>query len=175
MVVGAYHTDVPDFLFPKNSVGISETVMARRKSIPWVYEGIRSLDDQHLAIVDGYTFGRDFQGADLDKYLDDKNNKVIKLHGDDALIRALGMIRKGLLDGVLDDRNVLTSKIIELGLDRDITVSNTISATEKIYVAFSPQLALSPERIKIFDEGLLRLRSSGALDKILHRYGLVDQ
>jgi len=169
IIIGAYRSDAPDFIFPKNPVGASQNVMARRKNDPWTYRGVGSLKDQAIAIVDGYSFGEE-----LDVYLNNSDHNVIKLHGEDALRRALNMIRGATLHGVLDDANVLSYKIVDQGLEAVIALSNPIGDKKAVFVAFAPNIATSLERAKIFDEGLMALRSSGALDKILSRYQLED-
>lgn len=169
MIIGAYRSDAPDFIFPKNPVGASQNVIAHRKDRPWTYRGVDSLKGQAIAIVDGYSFGEK-----LDVYLNNSDHNVMKLHGEDALKRALSMIRGGTLHGVIDDVNVLAFKIVAQGLETQIALSNPIGDKEPVYVAFSPNKATSSERARIFDKGLMALRSSGTLDKILSRYQVED-
>lgn len=169
VIVGAYKTDVPDFIFPKKTIGLSQNVMARRIGSDWTYQGISSLRDQYIAFVDGYSFGET-----LDRYFESTTHNIMRLHGADALGRALSMINGATLHGVLDDENVLKYKIKKLDLNGEIILTNAIGGNKDVYVAFSPQKHGNRILVKIFDEGLERLRQTGALDEILIRYELKD-
>lgn len=169
ILIGAYREDAPDFLFPNNSVGISHNAMAQLRKSQWVFQGTPSFEGRLIAFVAGYSFGKEF-----DEYLNDPTKNVMRLYGADALLRALRMIKSGGLQGVLDDRNVLAYKIRQQGLSGYLGLSNSIGDQTAVYVAFSPAKKRSLELKEIFDIGVVRLRKTGKLDKIMQSYHLKD-
>jgi polar amino acid transport system substrate-binding protein len=77
------------------------------------------------------------------------------------------------VDLVLDDENVLRSKIAALALQDKVTVVHGPSSSP-LFIAFSPASPDRAELARILDSGIAQLRASGALAAVLARYHVRD-
>ncbi len=89
--------------------------------------------------------------------------------GDDALQKNLAKLLAGRVDVVLDDGNVLRSKIAALGLEGKVKVVQGPRSTP-LFIAFSPASPEAADLAKILDRGIEKLRANGGLATIMARY-----
>ena len=170
-IIGAIPADAPDFTFPRLPIGNSSAGYAVRKGDPFRYTGTSAFDGRVVGIVGGYSFGGE-TGDYVAAYAGDAR-RVQVVAGDDALQKNLAKLLAGRVDLVLDDSNVLRSKVAALGLDGKITVVHG-PRSSPLFIAFSPASPDRSELAGILDRGIARLRASGALALLLARYHVQD-
>ena len=170
-VIGAYNTDVPGFVLPREPIGRSSSGFAVRRGVAFSYTGPHALDGRVLGVVANY----EFAGA-LGAYvraLHGDSSRIQYVSGDGALDKNLLKLLAGRLDVVLDDATVLSRSIATLGLADRVAFSDG-GERVPLFIAFSPANPLSPRLAVILTEGIAQLRATGRLAAILARYGVKD-
>jgi polar amino acid transport system substrate-binding protein len=172
-IIGAVRADAPDFVFPKASIGRSARGYAVRKGTPFRYKSAEeSLRGMVLGAINGYGYETEI-GDYIEAHKDDRS-RIQLASGDAALAQNLRKLVAGRIDVIIDDANVLSGAINDLGLgDRVVVTGDDIEPVE-IYIAFSPAHPEAAEHAALLTEGIERLRASGRLAEILARYGLRD-
>ena len=165
-IIGAIHTDAPDFVFPLTPIGVSGDAYAVRAGDPFHYAGGRSLDGRVLGVIRSYTFSGEI-GAYIAAHTTD--GRVEFVSGSGALSKNLEKLVAGRVDVVLDDENVLGDAVADLGFSGRVRVDRGPNRTP-IYIAFSPASAQAAAMARRFDEGMVRLRASGELARIMADY-----
>ena len=171
-IVGAGRDESPDFVFPDEEQGISVQMFCVNKGTTWRYTGIPSLKGLKLGVVKGYTYFKE-----LDAYIGTHPSEIIFGSGKNPLQVNLHRLLKGEVSTVVDDHFVLAYTISKMGLRGKVLFAGTnCEATQpsKIYIAFSPANPKSAEYAKTLSDGMVALRQSGELQKILAKYGLTD-
>jgi polar amino acid transport system substrate-binding protein len=170
-VVGTDPEESPDFVFPAEPLGVNKNGFYVKKGSSWKYEGIDSIKQIRLGIIDGYGYY-----SDLDSYIEEskKSGKLFAATGEDALPKLIKMLKAGRLDAVIENINVMTHELNEEKLSGAIVQAGSPNSEAPLYMAFSPAKESSKEYAKILDAGIVELRSSGKLQKILAKYGLKD-
>lgn len=171
-LAGADFHEVPDFVFPQETVGATEPTFFVRSGSSWKFEGFQSLEKVSLGVIQDYTYSRK-----LDEYiLRHKGTKrIFSVTGENPLDRLLEALETGRAAVFVENRAVVLQKLRDL--KRPLTAlpeAGTPGAGVRLYVPFSPKLAHSRELAKIFDQRLAELRASGDLERILAPYGLKD-
>lgn len=159
-------------LIGRQSVGNAYDCLYVASGNPLEYHGqaadLRVL--RRLGIVLGYEYGEGFG-----EWLAMASNKdrIFVESGEEPARRNLRKLVAGGLDGVIEDRSVMSFLLLDPAYAGRV-VSAGCNQAVPLYLAFSPRLAGVEQRIEQFDQGLLALRRSGRLGQILGKYGLAD-
>jgi polar amino acid transport system substrate-binding protein len=170
-VVGATADEVPGFRLTALPIGRARDGFVTRTGQGFRYDGTRSLDGLALGAIAGYDYGEALN-AYIEAHGDDPT-LVQVVHGDAAVDQNIEKLLAGRIDVFIEDVNVIAERVAVLGLEEALEVVPT-AETFDLYIAFSPAGEQSARYVQLLDEGLVRLRSSGRLDRILSRYGLDD-
>ncbi|HVN71277.1 MAG TPA: transporter substrate-binding domain-containing protein [Desulfomonilia bacterium] len=173
-IVGGIKSDAPDFIYPDKSEGTSQNVFFIKKGTSWKYNGIDSLKKVKLGVIQGYSYSEA-----LDKYIADNPGKpdVQVASGDTPLQQNIDRLMKGQIDVFIEDPSVYGNYC---GSKNLIKVLGAIQAAgsdgppEKIYIAFSPANPKSKGYATELSAGIVRMRKSGELKKLLSKYYLKD-
>jgi polar amino acid transport system substrate-binding protein len=174
-ILGACKAEAPDFIFTKEPVGLVDSHFWVKEGDPWRYKGVQSLKDRWLGIIQDYDYGKK-----LGEYIKKNSGKfaVQVRAGDDALDILIRKLEHGRINTLNEDKNVFLYKVKMLGkqnMFEDAGHDLTPVEANYVYIAFSPfYLKKSSEYAKILNEGLIRYRKNGKLQKILSTYGLTD-
>lgn len=171
-VVGAVKEDAPDFVFPKESFGISDTAFFVKGGTRWKFTGVGSLAKIRLGVIESYSYNEE-----LDAYIKAGRGKgrIVEAKGEDALLSLVRMLQNGQIDAIAEDGNVMLTSLISWKVPLGSIVSAGSSREKSVlYVAFSPKHPKSKELAAIFDKEMQALRASGKLHAILQLYGLDD-
>ena len=76
------------------------------------------------------------------------------------------------MDTILDGEAAVRWKLKQMGAQEHLAVAGELLAPEPLYLACSPAKFVSQRIVDLADEGMLRLRASGQLKRILDRYGV---
>jgi polar amino acid transport system substrate-binding protein len=105
----------------------------------------------------------------------EKNKKKVeKVSGVDTSLRLLKMLNDKRIQVIVDDKSVMsfTLKNAPSPELKDVKTAGCLKPAP-LFVAFSPHVKKEADAmLKVFDEGLLKLRKSGELKKIFESYGL---
>lgn len=176
-VVGASQGDVPDFIFPSLTQGMSSMQFWVKKDSNWSYNGISSLNEVRIGIIAGYSYSKI-----LDMYLNlnrSQTERIQPVSGDNALELNLRKLEAGRIDVTPEDKNVMQYYFSSRGLPMTVKSAGTPVARENmediyLYVAFSPANPKSQQYAQAMTQGMQELRRSGELKAILERYRVED-
>lgn len=168
-VVGALTGDAPDFIFPDEPTGYSQTTLYTHPDSSWTWQGVESLRQQTLLAINGYSYS-----PELNAYIQanqDNPEQVWIISGPSPLDRAIELLEQGRSDVFPEDRHVMALALSHQSRTIPLRVAGQFHKTP-VYIAFSPVNPASSELASILSQGTLRLRESGRLEQILARYGL---
>ncbi len=177
ILAGLYIDDAPGLIFPKKTIGISVNKCFVKKGDKWKYvKGPNSMNGRILGVIQDYTY------AELDEYVEknkDNSNVVQIMTGADPLVSNLKKLIAGRINVTAEDEQVVKSTLSLLGKEysNSIQEAGIVGDPYPVYVAFSPAPEKKELTIKlssIFDNGIVEMRKSGELKKILDTYGLKD-
>lgn len=169
-LVGATKDDAPKLAFPAQSWGKSNNVMFVLAENPWSFKGIASLKGQKLVVISGYAYGdtldAHIKAAPKDSVLSIANNR-------NSLTLAIQQLvtKKGTV--LVEDSNVAFAKFAQLEMIGRFRVAGQVDEASDVYIACTPS-AKGRKYVAMFNAGLVALRKSGELKKILTRHGLQD-
>ncbi len=170
-IIGAYTGDAPDFVFPENEQAVIGNSFFVRQDSTWTYNGILSLDKVSIGVIRGYDYGEE-----INKYIKKNHgsDKVQLNGGETALEKNIKKLLIGRIDAVLENKYVFEYKASQMKAADKIKPAGVAVKPEKAYVAFSPANPKSKEYAEILSKGMVAIRESGDLAKILQKYGLQD-
>jgi len=137
----------------------------------WRFKSIKDLEKQLkngvvLGTINGYQYGEV-----VDLLLKDNSQHIFSASGYSPLTKQLEMLKMGRLDILLDSRFTVQYLLNQLQ-EKNIVHAGTQGDFTPLFLGFSP--SVSKEVTNIFDQGLVTLRQSGRLNKILAKYGITD-
>jgi polar amino acid transport system substrate-binding protein len=171
-VIGASKEDTPDFVFPSEEQGESVMLFCVKSGSPWKFTSIDSLKTIKLGVIKDYTYVKV-----VDDYIKSSPAAVFFATGEHPLQANLTKLMEGEIGVVMDDRSVLKYTIAKMNLQGKVTfamATSDVVKPSKLFIAFSPKNPKSQEYAKLLSEGMVALRASGELQKVLAKYGLSD-
>lgn len=171
-VLGALKYDTPDFVFPEHEQGMLDEVFFVKKDSTWTYDGIDSLRNHSLAVIHDYIYSDGLQ-AYIEQNIDNID-RIQTADGEEALATNIRKLVRGRVDIVVDTSSIFQYVVTELGMAERIKPAGVTGDESPLYLAFSPAKAHSANYAKLISEGMVKLRASGELAKILARYNLKD-
>ncbi len=173
-IVGSYIEDAPDFIFPENEQGISRMAFFVKKGVSWRFTGIKSLQGIRIGVVLSYSYG-----DILDKYLKKHQNDDMKIQwvvGDmgNPLKQNTKKLLYGRIGTFIEEFKVFGMFAKKHGVTDQIEFAGYPDEGHNMYIAFSPKLLSSKKYAKILSDGMVALRRSGELEKIMNKYGFSD-
>jgi polar amino acid transport system substrate-binding protein len=172
-VIGATRSEAEGLKIPVESLGKARTFLFTLKNHPWKYKGAQSLEMVRLTGILGYDYGSEVSGY-LEKHRFDPE-RVDLMGGLNAFEKNLWKLERGVVDVIPEDPDVFHSQIQLLGRDpKNFRVAGELQDEFEVFLAFSECAGSGENLVKIWDEGVQRIRENGTLEKILGRYGLSD-
>ena len=163
--------DSKDVLLADEEIGINQQVFLTQVKNTWHYHNANSLTHlKTLGLVKGETY------SNISEYISNKYNKtkISWLHGEDAYNRLLQMLHLGRVEAIIENQVVASYYAFELGLSHKIKNAGLIGEKRKLWMAFSPKNTKAKQYAALLSNGIKKLRHSGALTKILKKYGVQD-
>ncbi len=170
-LVGCSHSDAPDFIFPEKPVGVMKSAYFTNKESTWVYTDRFSIDKKRIGVINGYSYG-----DSIDPLLRHRNKSFIPFSGERPLEQIIKRTESGHLDAFVENPLVLHNMLATLGISEDsFRIAGWVASTDPfLYVGFSPGHEKSKTYAQILDKGLVELRRSGELRRILEKYDTQD-
>ena len=125
---------------------------------------------QRLGIALGYEYA---EGIGEWLANDANKAKIFAESGDEPARRNLRKLMRGGLDGMVEDRSVMSFLLLDPAYAGRVTLAGCNQAVP-LYMAFSPKRPGAESLPERFDQGLVALRQSGRLAQILGKYGVTD-
>jgi len=159
----------PPLIFSQQEQARMQNSFFTLKGSRWQYQGVASLANINLGVIQGYDYGP------LIQLHVNTSKRVHIITGNDPLERLIQMMKWGRIDAILEDESVFKYQAQRLGFNRYRVAGKDGTPVESnnLYIALSPN-DLSLEYARMLSQGMNDLRHSGELDVILARYGLKD-
>ncbi len=170
-IIGASRPNAPDFIYPEEELNRNVLVFYTHKYSDWVFDGIQSLKSVRIATV------KDYDYRDWFRAFEQTNPENVDIaFGDKPLITNIVKMVNGRVDVVVDNQPAIiwSAKSADLLDQIRFAGKDTIGGESYIYHAFSPANPKSQAYADTLSKGIIHLRESGELQKILDRYNLPD-
>lgn len=171
-IIGASKTDAPDFIFPSEELSRNFLAFYVREDSAWNYHHDSDVERVSLGVIAGYDY-RQWLMDYISAYRNDYQ-KVQVMTGDRPLQRNILKLLNHRIDAIVDNEAVIISIARRMGVTEQIKPAGYGSEASQIYIAFSPKRPESESYARMLSDGIVQLRSSGQLDRILSTYGLGD-
>ncbi len=169
-VVGAFKTKDRHFVFNEIPAGKEDVAFyGRTDARHWVYTGIDAFEGFTLGVIGGYSYGRE-----VDFYVANPNNDVFFAKGEDALERNIKMLLSKRIDILVESPTIFEFKTRNMPSGVYIKELDRQNKPQDVYFACSPVKKESEQYAQWLDEGIIELRKTGKLKKILKKYGMTD-
>lgn len=170
LIAGTLKTDAPDFVFGQQAFGISRSCFVTRADSRWQYRSLADLKRQRLAVNNDQTFGEP-----VDSYVRSARNRsyIFFGGGSDYLHKHLDALARGQLDLTLEDEYVLNDWFKQSGRGAEFRLAGCLHSGP-VYVSASPRHPQAKALVQMLDRGVVALRESGELARILAKYGIRD-
>lgn len=178
-IIGAYYSDAPDFIFPANPQGICKFSFFVKNDDPWKYDGIPSLENRALGVINDYSYSKK-----LDQYINDNKNdptRVQILSGDNALDSNVKKLLAGRINTFIEDTKVISYYLsppeyeeVREAIVKAGSLPDNDDGNGSIYIAFNPNHPKSKYYADLLSEETARMRENGELDAILSKYGILE-
>ncbi len=171
-LAGADIDEVPDFVFPEETIGITRPAFFVRSDNKWNFQGIKSLENIKLGSIQDYTYE-----AELDEYIRryQDTDRTLIVKGNDALIRLITAVQTGRVGTLIENAPVVYDTLRQMGINPgELKEAGAPKIGVRLFVPFSPKFVESRKYTRIFDRRILELRESGRLRSILAVYEIND-
>lgn len=171
-IIGAYVEEAPDFIFPDNDLGLFGNEMFVKRENPWRYTALASLNEMRLGVIAEYAYS-----AELDAYIaahQTNPQRIQMAHGETPLEINIRRLEHDRVDVLIETTPVFWYTVRQLGGAEYFRSAGIATEPKKLYIAFSPVNVQSPAYARILSEGIVALRASGELSRILQKYHLED-
>ncbi|KAB2889712.1 MAG: amino acid ABC transporter substrate-binding protein [Desulfobulbaceae bacterium] len=170
--IGASKTDAAGFVFPREELAQNKLAFYVRKGSAWRFRGPASIEEATIGTIAGYDY-RSWLLAYIEANRDNPA-KVQVLHGEEPLKRNLTKLMNGRIGVVVDTEAAIRFVANEMNILDQIECAGYGDEPAFIYIAFSPNSPESGRYAELLSQGIVAMRKSGELQKILDKYGLKD-
>lgn len=171
-IVGAFHGDAPDFIFPKRALlNISPSSLFTVKDSDWQYHGLASINQVTLGSIKGYDYGEALNSY-INSLLTTESEQLVQLYGNNVVERSIQFLLKRRVDVLVESAPVFWYHAKQLKVTEKLQHIADVSPKEPCFIAFSPLLAQSQTLSQLLDSGVKQLSNSGRLEQIADKYGL---
>ena len=174
-LVGADYDEVPDFIFPHETIGVTRPAFFVRSDSKWCYKSLESLNNVKLGVIQDYVYTYD---GKLENYIRRKrdNGNIISLKGKDALQRLIKALMEMRIDVLIGNAPVVYETLNAIKIsEKSLKIAGVPeSGGIRLYLPFSPRKRSSSELADSYDRGIRLLRQNGKLKVVLKKYNLED-
>lgn len=171
--VGARRDEISGTILPAIALGRGQTVLAVRQESNFVFENTGSFLPLKVGVVADYDLGNSVIAAYIRQHHEWNDGKIEFAYGENALLQNMRKLFSARLDGVLENESVLLYKLHKIEPHPPVKLV-PVDQPADLTIALSPANPKSPRDAKILSDGIIELRKSGRLQKILQNYGLSD-
>lgn len=172
-LIGAYRTDAPDFVFGHEHLVTSSMCFYTSVNDSWRFSQYSDLQQRKVAIVNGYSYGKEFDNYVLANETKGLKN-IIRAYGKETVKQRLALLEDAKVDTIIEDK-LVTQHFNGAKPDRAQLRNVGCLPAEKVYLAFSPSSNLSPRLTRALDKGVKHLKRSGELARIINKYITVTE
>lgn len=151
--------------FPMTAQAYSRVCFYTRPAQTWHYRGAQSLQHLRVGTIRGYSYG-----AEIDETLQQASKDEVS--GVDGFKRGIAKLMAQRVDALVEYE--LVAQYQQHRGSAALRNAGCSQTGDALFIAFSPHRRDAAQLAKLLDAGVLRLRKSGELKKILSSYGVQD-
>ncbi len=170
-VVGAAHSDVPEFIFPTESMGQANNCFFVKNASKWTYQNESSLETEVLGAIKEYSYGEPVDSY-IKKHAQD-SKRIDLVAGDNPLELNIKKLEKGRITTLIEEANVLKNFLFRSSSGVGVKSVGCVKQ-DSLFIAFNPKHPRAKEYANLLSAQVLKMRKDGALAKLLALYGLND-
>lgn len=165
-ILGAYKSDVPQFLFSNKPQVISRDCIYGLSHKKLNYTVLKSLKDKKVGIVNGYSYGEE---VDQFKASEDGKKIFFETSGDDPLKQNIKKILAERIDFILENELVIKYSALH---DTDVKKLKSFAclSPKEIYAAFNNVDTRNAEVIKILNKFMESKKGQSFIKATLLKY-----
>lgn len=166
-ILGAYKSDVPDFLFSDKPQVTSHDCFYGLVDKKWKYENFDSLIGKKVGIINGYSYGEQ-----LDEYKNSDSGKKIffETSGDEPLMQNLNKLLTQRLDLILENELVINyNKIAGDSSYKKLDSYGCLSSKE-IYAAFNKVDPRNADVVRIISKFMNSKNGQKKIKELIKKY-----
>ncbi|XOV77404.1 MAG: substrate-binding periplasmic protein [Aestuariibacter sp.] len=170
-LVGVGRQEVKELVFPDMPLGVASHTFYTLPQSAWHYQGLESLEQIKLGVIQSYSYG------DLNKrYIENNRHDKSRIQTATSargLAQNIGMLRKGRVDVIVEDSNVLSHYFKRQNRKIELKAAGIV-CDEEVFIAFSPHRKDAKKLAQRLSKHLSIMRRSGNLSSMLASYGIRD-
>lgn len=170
-IIGAYRSDAPDFIFPRQNFAYTSHCFYTLQDSDWIYHSTADLEQVSLGVINGYSYGKV-----IDEYVKSNPARVKITDGNDALEQLISYLVNGDIEVLIEDYRVM-SYTLASSPHKERLKKAECSPSIWVYIAFSPhqsRIESSKKLAKLFDDRFKKLLNTNQLRYILEKdYGMI--
>jgi polar amino acid transport system substrate-binding protein len=169
-VIGANSKEAAQLVVPAEPIGLPRVGLFVRKDSGWRFSSVPALRKLRMGAIESYSYW-----DSLDRYIADRAGAEVTVYkGDVSLTRAIADLDAGKIDVMPETASVFIWTLKELGRPPTDFHLGYLHEGDPIFIAFTAKGDVGKRYAQILDAGIVELRRSGALKKLLDRYSLTD-
>ena len=110
----------------------------------------------------------------IDGYLRKNPDRTYVISGENQVTRSLKMLSLGRISAFPEDRIIGRFYAAQLNFSDRFREAGNLGTPTDLLVAFTPRSKKAKQLKSIYEKGLVEIRESGELGKILEAYSLTD-
>jgi polar amino acid transport system substrate-binding protein len=167
-VIAAGEEDAAKLVLHKLPFGKSSQVFVVRQGEEFEWRNADSIGNRRLQIIAAYDYG-----ADVMRWIDRHPKQIEVAFGETPLQNSLRKLAFKRTDVVVNNEAVMHYTLRDMDMPEHFTIRPT-GQQVPLFIGLSPKLNDVQQLADMIDQGIVRLRRSGELKRILDRYGLAD-
>jgi len=166
-ILGAYKSDVPDFLFSDQPQVVSHDCFYGLAEKKWKYDNFDSLLGKKVGIINGYSYGEQ-----LDQYkVSDSGKKIFfETSGDEPLMQNLNKVQAQRLDFILENELVINYNKMSGDPAFKKLVSYGCLSSKEIYAAFNKNDPRNSEVVRIISKFMSSKNGQKKVKELIKKY-----
>jgi polar amino acid transport system substrate-binding protein len=171
---GVYAPPIDERLLMSDVLAYSRACFYSRADNSWTYQGIASVQNLKVGIVEDYGYDN---GA-MDAYIEKNQRNPAKLEiarGENAGLSNLQKLYARRFSVMLEHEAVIPRLLERAGTNLKLRQAGCLEQSLPLTVGFDKQNVNSAYWIKALHDGVSHLRSTGELDTLRMRYGMAPE
>ncbi len=166
-IIGAIDSESRGLHMPSQELGLMSAHFFTHQDSKWTFSTIENLkkSNKRIGAIKGYEYD-----DPILSFFNKNPKRMLFSHGTEALPKLIKILKHNRVDTIIEDQTVFWYKVKQLGINKKTFRPAGISGkSKKLYVSF-----YNKKYADIVSRGIINLRKSGKLKKILEKYNLND-
>jgi polar amino acid transport system substrate-binding protein len=172
--IGIYFSQARNegFVIPSEEMGQSINKFFVNSNNKWNYNGFPSLKNMKLGLIGNYDYGS--LNIYIQEQIKQKTGNIEFTSGNDALQKNINKLLTKRIQAIVEDNQVVNYYLNNNQLSHSLRDAGAVPPENKVGICFSSLLPESGKLAVLLSDGIIQMRKTGELQKILDKYGVKD-